>query len=980
MNASPRSSRVVTRVLLAVIGLSCIPAVAAPPSQSPCEVTGEIVEVAGDRVILALRVHGEVVVPKVEMTVLRDGRAVGTLKVESVSGAAAVATPGRIADGQVLAPGMQVMMPCPLPISAVGERGAFIALPLAHGLANGARLVAWRKEMELGVYELVLPASGAPYVRPAGANALRLRAGDICYAIGEAAPSGLERSASQPEASSNALVVTAVDDQWIYLWPGPNARRPSGRYLVKRDGRPIASIELTPSGPIRAEILAGGPSSRVRPGDLAEPLAEEVALAEPKTSLPPSASVPEAPVTPGAPPKSEAPGAVPGTGQPDGTKPSPPVTTVTQTPPGVAPPAPAQEPTAPALRPAVSRGGAIIAGPPLGVTFHGPTGLVRTPNAEVLPQGRIRLSATIPAKVEGSTIPDFREQWVLGIGLLPGLELGGAYNNRPLRDITLHGKLRLLSEGKRYPAIAVGASNLRPNEGEPNYYIVGSKTLLNGHLRASAGLATGSIRGAFGGVEARLTPWATGIVEYDSQRVNTALRLNPTPRIQIDLADMKGGFSAQGAYWCQVGRGRAEVPSVDLHRPEMDADDQALVRNLSIAVAALGMENVRVILGNTPKGLTAGITYENRRYYRDKLEPLGLVLAAAARALPVRVKYLSVVVVDHHVPVLRFGTLLGDYTAYVRGDIPVSRFRGMVSVDQGLRPDIARSEITAVASRTHSTSFSGDLSVTPTVRTIFGSEEITLAVRSALLPRLDVDLGGGWNLRAARDIGTGGHLPDLDFLFSDNELNIGTVFRAGSQIVGHVAGGDFADKRRGVAVEGFWMPRGTSILVRGFASCLQDRLFGQATPSDWAYLGDVRYRVSALDLEAGATFGKYLDGDRGFTVGLRRFFGDNDLRLEYRDTDLSKLLMLQATICIAPHRYPAPGRFRARLGDRVQVSQRATTGGGSGDTLISAALTGNQLRFFDVSDTLLDRDRLSPSEVLGHLDLLRSAAGASGRR
>jgi hypothetical protein len=407
---------------------------------------------------------------------------------------------------------------------------------------------------------------------------------------------------------------------------------------------------------------------------------------------------------------------------------------------------------------------------------------------------------------------------------------------------------------------------------------------------------------------------------------------------------------------------------------------------LAEAIVGLGFENVRATIGDAPRGRTAGLTYENRRYYRNELEALGLVLATAATQLPGDIDYLSVVALDHQVPVLRVTTRVGDYLAYLAGDLPASRFQDMLFIDHGARPDMPVGSVEASTRRLRPTSLTADVSVTPTFRTLFGSEEVTLAVRTSLRPEVDVDLGRGWMVRAGREIHLGGHLgPDVDVLVSDDHANLNYAFRAGSSLLGHIAGGEFADDRRGVAAEGFWMPGGGA-LVRGYAGWLEDRRFAYFTDPEatWSYLGDVRYFLGGLDVEAAATFGKYLDGDEGFTLSLHRFFSDNEVKFEYRNTNFADIVLFDLTVPIGRTREQAVNPVRLRLGDRIRGGWRVVADGkvdpATGTTVNVASLTGNQLRLFDLSESFLDRDRLNRRAILSRLEALRAAAAQVARK
>jgi hypothetical protein len=618
--------------------------------------------------------------------------------------------------------------------------------------------------------------------------------------------------------------------------------------------------------------------------------------------------------------------------------------------------------------------------PPLGATFHGPTGLLRTPSAEVLPEGSARLSITSPKTVSGSTIPDVRDQWAVGVGFLPGLEGGAAYSNENVpgsllwRDITLHGKLRLLREQRGWPSVAIGASNLRPAAGDPNYYIVGSKTLWQGRARASAGVGSGELSGPFGGIEIDLAPWAQAMAEWDGDRVNTGLRLRPIQGLQVDIADLPGGLSTQAAYAFEIGDvEHPSSPPVELAPASEEGTAQEIADRVAQSVVDLGMENVQIAIGERPEGLELGATYENRRYYQDEIEALGAVLAAVAKSCPANVISASLVVLDHQVPVLRLTVGLSDYRDYLAGRLSGAELAGRWTVDAGLEPQIHPSLITAKTDRRADTRLTVDLSFTPTFRSIVGSEEVSLALRTALRSEADVDLGSGWQIRAADELRLINHFGDLDRYYSDDFLNLNYSARLGPSLLTHVAGGEFADDRRGIAAEAFVLPGSGPFLLRGYAGCLEDRRFGSGVGYEWSYLGDARYWFSGPNMEASVTAGKYLDLDQGFTLGLRRFFGDHELKLEYRDTDYANVLLAQATVALGPRRYPRPGRVRFRLGDHIGQGWRSVASG-EDTTLDIASLVGNQLRFFDLSDAFLNRDRFNAQALRERVDLLRRTA------
>ncbi|MBM3500701.1 MAG: hypothetical protein FJX74_18745, partial [Armatimonadetes bacterium] len=94
----------------------------AAPERSACEIEAEVVEVAGTTVVMYLQRRGEALLPRMEMSALDGERTIASLSVETISSGRAIAAVVGEGGGRILA-GMRVVAPCPLPITAVDERG-----------------------------------------------------------------------------------------------------------------------------------------------------------------------------------------------------------------------------------------------------------------------------------------------------------------------------------------------------------------------------------------------------------------------------------------------------------------------------------------------------------------------------------------------------------------------------------------------------------------------------------------------------------------------------------------------------------------------------------------------------------------------------------------------------------------------------------------------------------------------------------------
>jgi hypothetical protein len=168
---------------------------------------------------------------------------------------------------------------------------------------------------------------------------------------------------------------------------------------------------------------------------------------------------------------------------------------------------------------------------------------------------------------------------------------------------------------------------------------------------------------------------------------------------------------------------------------------------------------------------------------------------------------------------------------------------------------------------------------------------------------------------------------------------------------------------------------GDRLLVRGVAGHLSDRRFFDVRSYHWVYVGDVRYRIPSIDLVASATFGRYIDDDMGFTLGLRKYFEDTELDMQFRHSGNGDVLLLAGTVPIGPRSAWRPDPVRVRAGDRVRLGQRALLPpSGEPGSVTTASLVANLVEDFDLADTLLNRDRLNASYISSHLTDLRRAA------
>ena len=160
--------------------------------------------------------------------------------------------------------------------------------------------------------------------------------------------------------------------------------------------------------------------------------------------------------------------------------------------------------------------------------LDGSSGLLNVPQADVLDEG--------DASFQYSRIhPDLArrlqtENWYAGVGLAPGLELGGRAIATALRagrrDLSLDARYRLPFQvgGVRF---AIGAQDLGGVERLlPREYAVATWSTPTLALSAGYGDGRNVLGGAFGGIAWRPWPFLTALVEHDAEDVNAGLKLS----------------------------------------------------------------------------------------------------------------------------------------------------------------------------------------------------------------------------------------------------------------------------------------------------------------------------------------------------------------------------------------------------------------------------------------------------------------------
>ncbi len=346
-------------------------------------------------------------------------------------------------------------------------------------------------------------------------------------------------------------------------------------------------------------------------------------------------------------------------------------------------------------------------------SMFGAPGLIQVPSATATPSGTFDL-----------TFDGARQPFLVGsagqqrnlfvtVGFLPWLTLVARGTSAilpagalPIRDLSANVSVRLLQEHDWIPSVAAGLQDIGGQASHfDSRYLVASKTFL-GSSSVSVGIGSGKVlNGPFGGVQLGLGPWASLLGEYDGHAVNGGVRVFPFPSVadrvglqpRFDLVWREGVGAALGAGFRTMVGGNGEAvarrTAVAPAHPVEPAPAPAVAPTVAAASAqdrrdahsaaavateqelvALGFEDVRVAIVGSEPAATIDVEYENRRYNRDELDALGIVMGVAASHTSPAITHMRVTIRRVNVPVLTVESSAGAFTAFIHDTLSDTEF------------------------------------------------------------------------------------------------------------------------------------------------------------------------------------------------------------------------------------------------------------------------------------------------------------------
>jgi len=434
-----------------------------------------------------------------------------------------------------------------------------------------------------------------------------------------------------------------------------------------------------------------------------------------------------------------------------------------------------------------------------------------------------------------------------------------------------------------------------------------------------------------------------------------------------------------------AGQSPATALSLQESFPATEGSAQAsrLVR-LRDSLVGLGFLNVRV----GASGRTLVVEYENTIFNHNELDALGLVAGLSCQAAPVSFDTLQMVVKRRNIHTATVSVPLQSLREFLAGP------QGAQELGDRLKVDLAgreASDAVFLEGEQNSGLFNTSLILGPGLTTFVGTENGAFDYLLSLKPELNTMLWKGGLIGARWDIplAWSSNLDDgkpYRGSRSPARMERLMLFQAAQPLPGvmlNLGAGMVVHDRYGMLNEALWSPGDGTHRFRVTQGWNKDSNTHQTSDT---YLGAYRYYYGPLDLSLEGVAGKFYSEDKGFSLELKRFWRDTAVSLYFKDTKGTdektwKAVGLQFSFPLTPGRDMKPiAKLQLRGSDEWSYAQESTLKNnnennprGSLNYLAPYPLAINPQPTQALSRSFYNRDRLSESYILQHLDRLREA-------
>ncbi|MDP5255392.1 MULTISPECIES: YjbH domain-containing protein [unclassified Vibrio] len=648
------------------------------------------------------------------------------------------------------------------------------------------------------------------------------------------------------------------------------------------------------------------------------------------------------------------------------------------------------------------------------------TGLVLTPNAQVTDTGNLSFyyGQGVPYQGQISTLDTLN----FTLGVFSGLEANGrvvtkTYDNNlftdpdgGLRDLSISFKYQLPNfyqvDGLHF---ALGVQDF---EGALNFfetrYAVADYEWQAIPLRMSLGygqsdMTTGTMDGAFGGLEYQPWSFLQLSAEYDAVETNASVKLfTPDELMPWDLKaslayQLYSSYdnSEQDLWLAQLAM---PLWSDYTSRPTSLKDNHTLEEKIAIAqhgaesasITALqqaliqeGFVNVRV--GKKNNQLI--IALENRRYYRNQVDGFGVALglisshfgAQAVNDLQLGNDTFQLVNLNNGIATSVIEVSSRCYREFIHSGQPCrglsfdtqfssNPFTDTQWLTERQRAGLGRSQVIISPSTRYA------------IATEYGVLDYSLALATNLYtplwPGFALDIRHFTPLDNSDDYQGDGYYADGQFENQVDRVLIHQAWRWPWGIMSQLSGGKVLNDYYGFKYQGMWFsPSGRHAFGAEYSHFShRDHDDEEAkTPALASYL----YSIPKWDWQLRVRGGEYWQGDQGFDITTNHRFGDVNVYASYLSStpkdgdDNEQFLSLGIEFPFNFWRSMSPGYVQLRGIDQYRLNIQTRIG--DDQNLLNTGLGGDLTFQHNVERTYFNRARYGEQYFLNHTQRLRNA-------
>jgi hypothetical protein len=657
------------------------------------------------------------------------------------------------------------------------------------------------------------------------------------------------------------------------------------------------------------------------------------------------------------------------------------------------------------------------------LSLQGYTGLLNTPNAEVTDEGKLYALFSNQQERQWRNRTNRQENYMFSVGLFSIIELGGRVTDAPnvVTDLSGNFKLKVpfIPRGYYLPSIALGiqdfggaARNLQ------TAYVVASEELWRFRLSIGYGTGPDRMKGVFGGAEFRAFDWLYLVGENDTRETNVGIRLI-TPyifRVPVNLnVTAKTSLSYRPGSVIEFGFGlqfplgldhfstkrpaeRARVAdrkpeekfevsakeeivavrkSETVPKPaEEDGNNDAALLGMKKRLVEAGFQNVAV--GSKDSLLV--IQYENSRYNQNELDGLGVVAGIAAEYAPPDLTELRLIIRKKGIRILQLSTPVEYLGEFLRNADNLAKFDGSLRITNHVEED---GQVRYVQGDSNPSWLRSSLMLYPGLTTFIATEVGVFDYLLSIKPDLYVNTWKGSVLNARWDIPV-----SWSENFDDNKafrryrensqfdrLMLFQTIRITPTVMANLGAGMILHDLYGTLNEVMWTPGNGAHRLRVKLGYSEDT---NRHTDDQVYLASYRYYFNPLNAYLEGTGGKFWNQDKGFTLELKRFFGDTAFSVFYKNSwtaDRQHIQVggVQFAFPLTPRQDMKPYIVQVRGNEDWSYAQETEIVSPGHLNLVGRSVGVNPQFPYNLERVFYNRDRLTEAYIRKNLLRLRDA-------